>query len=487
MKEEKKTSGAKKASNNKKNYNKKPNSRPNGNRPNGTRPQNKRPHYEAKEEAPVVRKIENVKPAEDNDEDKKLIVLIAIAVLVIIGTVIGLVVGCQREEENGTDENNTNITNTTKPDKKDEITTNDDADDYEYVVKTTSSTEENKVQVSYYLDGKKVNSSDIKEGSKAKKVTPSGYENCSYYTDSEHTTAFDFSKAVDDDTKIYLVCSLKEYTVTYKYSDGDVTDEVKGSDTEKYTVRNNSKEGFLGWSKDGSQKIAFKPGQKVNLKSDLTLTPVIGDTTVVYENVIISREEENESAPKVDEIVTENTAEESVVDSEEEVVNKVEIAYTAAEIEGYSLPATPKDVGLDTPLYYIPASENDTDVIVIVSDDTEELTDKQVKLGDVEGKTPDWYKPSVSDSVKEKEYDFAGWMQDGQPVDPGWKPTTEGENVVEAAWEIKEEDLQAPEEPAQPEETPSEDKTESNNTSNETPQTEETQNPEPEVAETVNQ
>ena len=27
----------------------------------------------AKEEAPVVRKIENVKPAEDNDEDKKLI------------------------------------------------------------------------------------------------------------------------------------------------------------------------------------------------------------------------------------------------------------------------------------------------------------------------------------------------------------------------------------------------------------------------------
>ena len=40
----------------------------------------------------------------EDDGDKRLIVFVAVAVLVIIGTIIGLLVGCQKKEEQTTDE-----------------------------------------------------------------------------------------------------------------------------------------------------------------------------------------------------------------------------------------------------------------------------------------------------------------------------------------------------------------------------------------------
>ena len=296
MKEEKKTSGGKKKSNNYSNH------RSNGNKnhtSNANRNNNVKKNYNdnrpkrnehVDDEAPKVREIKEAVVVNEEDEDKKLIVLIAVAILIIIGTVIGLLVGLNKEGEN--EENNTNETNITIPvtDNKDVIEDGDE-DDNEYVVKTTSSTSENKYQITYYLGDKKVHSTKIKEGAKIRKFTPSGYTNCSYYSDVDLTTKFNFSETASDDTKVYLVCSVKEFTVTYKDTDGSLIKEeqVTGSDTEAYVVANYPEgvSNFYGWSKKANNTVAFKPGQKVYLKGDLTLTAVFGDASVVYENVIV--------------------------------------------------------------------------------------------------------------------------------------------------------------------------------------------------------
>lgn len=460
MKEEKKTSG-----NAKKNYNKS-NHKPNGNKNHNrnmnqnNRPQVKRQNYE--DEAPKVREIKEVEAINSEDEDKKLVVLIAIAVLIIIGTVIGLLVGLNKEGD--PEDNSTNETNITVPvsDGKDVIEDSNKEDEYEYVVKTTSSTTTNKYQISYYLNGKKVYSTKIKEGAKIKKFVPSGYTNCSYYSDSEHSNSFNFSEKANDDANVYLVCSVKEYTVTYKDYDGTVLSEktVTGSETESYKVENYpyAVSGFLGWSKDGSNKIFAKYGKKVNLKGNLTLTAVFGDATVVYTNQIVNEKEDgsyevNKEATKAidnpsenDEIITDVTAEESVIDSEDEKVNSVEVGIM--DVESYSLPSTPSEIGLDTPTYFVPTDASDANGRLIVSDDAEDVTDKQIKLGEVKGRTPEWYTPVVDDNVKEKDYEFAGYDKD-----PAWKPKEDEENEVKVNWKVQEEDKKAPAEAPASEET----------------------------------
>jgi len=410
---------------------------------------------------PVVKEVKVSEPVNE-DEDKKLIVVIAVAILIIIGTVIGLLVGCQKEEnENKTDDNETKII---EPDSITDDTKEDDAEKYN-VVRTTSSTTTTKYQITYILDGEKVYSTNIASGKKISKYTPSGYEKCSYFGDSELSEKFDFSKVPEDDTKVYLVCTLKEYTVTYKDSDGSTisSETLKGSDTEGYKVEGNSKEGFLGWSKNASSTVKYKAGQIINVNENLTLTAVYGVTTVKYESAILKEvyvrdrvmptsevDEEGNIIPGTEYMPTEEEKMEMFGNETmtiPEFIDEVEVGYTQEEVDNYTLPSDPSEVGLETPTYFVPVDgETDTSKR-IVSDDEEEIGDRQVRLGDVEGRTPDWYTPAVDDNVEEKDCNFVGWVDPGMdPVPSDYKPSTsEGdENHVIAAYEIPEEDQQPP-------------------------------------------
>ena len=77
-----------------------------------------------KNEPPKVKKVdveEINKDFEDvENEDRRLIVFIAIAILVIVGTVIGLLVGCEKKENNKPEPNkpNTDVVVPEKPDEK---------------------------------------------------------------------------------------------------------------------------------------------------------------------------------------------------------------------------------------------------------------------------------------------------------------------------------------------------------------------------------
>ena len=401
--------------------------------------------------SPVVKEIKVSEVKANEEEDKRLIVVIAIAILIIIGTVIGLLVGCQKEEENNSEENNTTdiITVPVTDNKVDE----EEPEEYD-VVKTTSSTTTTKYQITYILDGKKVYSTNIASGKKISKYTPSGYENCSYYGDNELSEKFDFSKVPEDDTKVYLVCTLKEYTVTYKDSDGSEISSVtlKGTDTEGYKVEGNSKDNFLGWSKNASKTVAYKAGAKINVNQNLTLTAVYGETTVVYKSIIVHRLNQemdvdygNETEePPVEDVVVEEIPEEipeedSGYSSNVVVVDSVEIGYTQEEIDNYTLPSDPSEVGLETPTYFVPVDEETDTSKRIVSDDEEELTERQIRLGDVEGRTPNWYTPAVDDNVEEKDCEFQGWSE---PSD--YKPDPSGGNQVDAIYTIPEEDEEPP-------------------------------------------
>ncbi len=414
-----------------------------------------RPKTRNEEKAPVVKEVK-VEEVAKEDEDKGLIVLIAIAILIIIGTVIGLLVGCQKEEKNETiDENTTDVIEVPITDNK----TDDEEEDND-VVRTTSSTTTTKYQITYILDGKKVYSANLSSGSKVKKYVPSGYEKCTYYKDSEYSENFDFSVTPTDDMKVYLVCHLKEYTVTYKDKDGsEISSEtLKGSDTEGYSVDGNSKENFLGWSKNGNSNIDYKPGAKINVNEDLTLTAVYGATTVVYKSAIVKK------APKGDQVVTnvdegnstvENTNESNETVVVAEYVDEVEVGYTQDEVDNYTLPTDPNEVGLETPTYFVPVDgETDTSKR-IVSDDTDEVGDRQVRLGDVEGHTPDWYTPAVDDNVEEKDCEFTGWVTpEMDPVPSDYKPSTSGDNEVVAGYQIPEEDQNPPKQESSNDSTP---------------------------------
>ncbi len=411
-----------------------------------------RPKTRSAHKEPVVKEAKVVETTKNEDEDKKLIIVIALAILIIIGTVIGLLVGCQKEEKNETEKNETDDVVIPVPNKNEEEDSVEDT-----VVRTTTSTTSTKYQITYILDGEKVYTMNIDSGKSVKKYTPSGYEKCTYYTDENHTTSFDFSVKPTDDTKVYLVCKLKEYSVTYKDSDGSQINSVdlKGKDTEGYTIDGNDKENFLGWSKSGNSKIDYKPGAKIDVNEDLTLTAVYGVTTVVYQSIIVKppKQEmevvygEDAEEPQVtDEVIDEEVEPETVdysdnggYSSNVTIVDSVEIGYTQEGVDNYTLPSDPSEVGLETPTYFVPVDEETETSKKIVSDDTEEVGDRQIKLGDVEGHTPDWYTPAVDDNVEEKDCQFEGWSE---PSD--YKPSTTEDNQVDAIYTIPEEDQEPP-------------------------------------------
>ena len=255
-------------------------------------------------------------------EDNKLVVVIALAVLIIVATIIGLLVGCQKQEEEDVNE----TTNTTSGDII--IPGQDEEDDSEEEAVKTTSKAETMYEIIYILGSKK-HTSKIKEGQFIEKYVPSGYKSCQYYYNEAMTQGVDFSVAPTSDTKVYMSCELKEYTVTYKDASGEVvnTETVKGVDTENYRIMDGSSLGtdankFLGWSKTGDKNIHYSSGQNVSLKSNLTLSAVLGNAIVKFVNDVPPSNDDAEPVK------------ENVEDEEGNIIetNQVTVGYTNEEL-----------------------------------------------------------------------------------------------------------------------------------------------------------
>ena len=213
---------------------------------------------------------------DDDKGDKRLIVFIALAILVIVGTLIGLLVGCQKEEKEEPKKPDDKVV---VPEKDEEKENEKEDKKYTYekplpVVrkvtstnkkkKTTSSDEntddEDEVityNITFYLN----DNSEVKEVEKdleTPEYVPDGYSSCNYYSDEELTEEYDLTTKVTEDKNIYMSCELITYSIVYDQE----TDNVK-----TYTVEDNDViltdltpaiGTFIGWFTDQEQTNQVK-------------------------------------------------------------------------------------------------------------------------------------------------------------------------------------------------------------------------------------
>ena len=97
-------------------------------------PKNQTPKMPAeRSEPPKVKRIDVDEINKDFDdvetEDRRLIVFIAIAILVIVGTVIGLLVGCEKKENETKEPDKPGKTDVVVPEKPDEKGNKEDEDE----------------------------------------------------------------------------------------------------------------------------------------------------------------------------------------------------------------------------------------------------------------------------------------------------------------------------------------------------------------------
>ena len=186
-----------------------------------------------RQEPPKVKKVEVDEVNKDfedvENEDRRLIVFIAIAILVIVGTIVGLLVGCEkRENEKPTpDKPNTDVVVPEKPDKKDEnngVKTKEIVRKVKatYTSKKSSGKKDNgssktTYEVTFYLGEESETETVDKDGTPSEYV-PVGYENCSYFKDSELTEEYDIKTSIIENVNVYLKCDVIEYNVVYESS-----------------------------------------------------------------------------------------------------------------------------------------------------------------------------------------------------------------------------------------------------------------------------
>ena len=194
-------------------------------------------------------RVTKVSPVEENflddeKEDKRLIVFIAIAILVIIGTIIGLLVGCQKEEEPEPEKPKnedivTPIDNKQEEEEEEEgvktkevvrkvaaISNSDSEDDNEKeeeVIIEDQEEEKTTHTVTYVIytegsgDESTTNEKEVEDGETAEDSIL-GYTDCEFF--EENSEEFDFTKPITEDTTIYAYCSLVHYTIEYVNESG---------------------------------------------------------------------------------------------------------------------------------------------------------------------------------------------------------------------------------------------------------------------------
>ncbi|MGN1029882.1 MAG: hypothetical protein ACI4P7_07310, partial [Bacilli bacterium] len=170
-----------------------------------------------KDSKKVTKKSPAVKVEEkfiEEENDNRVIIFIAIAILVIIGTIIGLLVGCDKKSEEKDPvkpKDDIVVPDTKEEDKKEDKETT--------VIKKVTTKSNDKNEETYVvsfnlLDEDDVHTVEVKNG-KVSPYVPNGYTSCKYYADENLTKEFDFTNKITSNTNIYTSCSIAVYTIIY--------------------------------------------------------------------------------------------------------------------------------------------------------------------------------------------------------------------------------------------------------------------------------
>lgn len=431
----------------------------------------------------------------DDDSDNRVIIFVAIAILVIIGTIIGLLVGCEKKEDDkdpSKPKDNVVVPvdddKIKEDDKKGETTT-------KTVIRkvttksndtTTKEDEEKTYVVSFnLLDDDSIYTIEAKDG-KVSPYLPYGYDSCKYYSDEKLTSEFDFTKAITENTNIYTSCSFttykiiydrettspKEYTVksgkvalsgveletgffegwyTTPNFDGEKVDylgrnlaKIANSDNEiylyaktaeKYEVRYHDRNGGVGLIFTfRSQKNNSITLMKYGTSEELLGYTTSKDSKVIEYNV----GEKVTLTGDLDLYQVIGTAK-VIYESEGELVT---VGMTTEDLGDYNLP-TPDEVGIKAPTYFVKVDKTNPNAKEVVPDEVKEALEGQIRLSDAKAKAGENETIEVGDSVEELEKVFDGWQtketdEEGNEtlvdVDENYKPEDNTDNELVAKW-----------------------------------------------------
>lgn len=406
------------------------------------------------------------------DDDRRVIVFVALALLIIIATVIGLLVSHQKNEINKdakephrdyivpeleVDDENKIVNNVVTPVS---IIINNEGDNQENNINET-------YEITYHYYGK---THVIKVNDIVEKYVPLGYSSCKYYIDENNSIEYDFNEKVSSSKDIYMSCEEKVYTIKYshlsnnkpeyKLSDGIVplidaeTDLIfNGWYTDKEYINKvtSLSEELLKYSNDEIINLyaSFIPYYTVNYynnsgeiidsakvtKEQLNDYKLLDGSNLSYENNKFLGWSTKKNSMKIDYFNNDSIDISSDINLYAVFGSSIIIftdndkaiearAITKEEADNFDLP-TKEDLGLEVPTYFIPVDSISDKTKTIVPDDTETLFENEVKLSDVISSSLEDYNPKVGDKVEEIEKEL-NWSIDKKITDP-----TTGEETVE--------------------------------------------------------
>lgn len=406
------------------------------------------------------------------DDDRRVIVFVALALLIIIATVIGLLVSHQKNEINKdvkephrdyivpeleVDDENKIVNNVVTPVS---IIINNEGDNQENNINET-------YEITYHYYGK---THVIKVNDTVEKYVPLGYSSCKYYIDENNSIEYDFNEKVSSSKDIYMSCKEKVYTIKYshlsnnkpeyKLSDGIVplidaeTDLIfNGWYTDKEYINKvtSLSEELLKYSNDEIINLyaSFIPYYTVNYynnsgeiidsakvtKEQLNDYKLLDGSNLSYENNKFLGWSTKKNSMKIDYFNNDSIDISSDINLYAVFGSSIIIftdndkaiearAITKEEADNFDLP-TKEDLGLEVPTYFIPVDSISDKTKTIVPDDTETLFENEVKLSDVISSSLEDYNPKVGDKVEEIEKEL-NWSIDKKITDP-----ITGEETVE--------------------------------------------------------
>lgn len=406
------------------------------------------------------------------DDDRRVIVFVALALLIIIATVIGLLVSHQKNEINKdikephrdyivpeleVDDENKIVNNVVAPVS---IIINNEGDNQENNINET-------YEITYHYYGK---THVIKVNDIVEKYVPLGYSSCKYYIDENNSIEYDFNEKVSSSKDIYMSCEEKVYTIKYshlsnnkpeyKLSDGIVplidaeTNLIfNGWYTDKEYINKvtSLSEELLKYSNDEIINLyaSFIPYYTVNYynnsgeiidsvkvtKEQLNDYKLLDGSNLSYENNKFLGWSTKKNSMKIDYFNNDSIDISSDINLYAVFGSSIIIftdndkaiearAITKEEADNFDLP-TKEDLGLEVPTYFIPVDSISDKTKTIVPDDTETLFENEVKLSNVISSSLEDYNPKVGDKVEEIEKEL-NWSIDKKITDP-----ITGEETVE--------------------------------------------------------
>ena len=390
---------------------------------------------------PKVREVK-AKPVDkdfvdvDEGTDNRLIVFVAIAILVILATIIGLLVGCEKNKEPEPEKPIDEIVVPEKEDKDNGVVTREIVRKVKSTYsskKKTSTTSTPTYTVTIYFNDEPT-TQDVKKGETINDEAPKGYSTCTYYTDEDMTEEFDPSTGITGETNLFMTCEVMVYTVTYdpEGTNNPGTYTVEDNDTELEAAPGDN---FQGWfAEDGtevkslnSSVIDLADGERV-IKLTAKFGEVTGET---------SDDETDDTADDTDAVTTNMADGTETLDGDSE----------SGDAEGDGTGGR-RALVLEDPLEEEPKEEDSETVEPNEEENKEEdkiVAGEEYVDGDKE------LEPPKTDEVEEKKDDEEDKKETQEPTEPEVKEPEEKEPVEEEKKEEPKEEPKPVEEPKVPE------------------------------------